>query len=87
MMSPLASLTEQYQYRPTPAKASLKRDAVLTLSAYATKKGLSLVPAYTEESGARAWVGVNTSRGGRRFLQTHADGIWRDNLLALAECR
>jgi hypothetical protein len=42
---------------------------------------------YTDERGARAWVGVNTSRSGRRFLQTHADGVWRDNLLALPECR
>ncbi len=42
---------------------------------------------YTDERGARGWVGVNTSRSGRRFLQTYADGIWRDNLLALPECR
>jgi hypothetical protein len=42
---------------------------------------------YTDERGARAWVGVNTSRSGRRFLQTYADGVWRDNLLALPECR
>ena len=42
---------------------------------------------YTEESGARAWVGVNIGHSGRKFLQTYADGIWRDNLLALLECR
>ena len=41
---------------------------------------------YTDERGARAWVGINTSSSGRRFLQTYADGIWRDNLLALPEC-
>ncbi|MCP3473217.1 DUF3892 domain-containing protein [Bradyrhizobium sp. CCGUVB1N3] len=23
---------------------------------------------------------------GRKFIQTHADGVWTDNLLALDEC-
>ena len=41
---------------------------------------------YTEERGARAWVGVNTSGSGLKFLQTYADGVWRDNLPALREC-
>jgi hypothetical protein len=41
---------------------------------------------YTKERNASAWVGVNTSAAGNKFLQTYADGIWRDNLLALAEC-
>jgi hypothetical protein len=41
---------------------------------------------YTAEDGASAWVGVRTSAAGNKFLQTHADGVWRDNLLALPEC-
>jgi hypothetical protein len=41
---------------------------------------------YTNESGASAWVGVRTSAAGNKFLQTHADGVWKDNLLALVEC-
>ncbi len=41
---------------------------------------------YTNESGAAAWVGVRTSAAGNKFLQTHADGVWKDNLLALKEC-
>jgi hypothetical protein len=41
---------------------------------------------YTSEGGSSAWVGVRTSARGHKFLQTHADGIWRDNLLALPEC-
>jgi len=41
---------------------------------------------YTQEGNAFAWVGVRTSAAGRKFLQTHSDGIWRDNLLALPEC-
>ena len=41
---------------------------------------------YTAEGGATAWVGVRTSAAGNKFLQTFADGIWKDNLLALKEC-
>jgi Protein of unknown function (DUF3892) len=41
---------------------------------------------YTNENGATAWVGVRVSAAGNKFLQTHSDGLWRDNLLALAEC-
>ncbi|MEA2878508.1 MAG: hypothetical protein QOF14_3704 [Hyphomicrobiales bacterium] len=41
---------------------------------------------YTSEGSASAWVGVRTSAAGNKFLQTHADGVWKDNLLALAEC-
>jgi hypothetical protein len=41
---------------------------------------------YTKEGNASAWVGVRTSSAGNKFLQTHADGVWKDNLLALPEC-
>jgi hypothetical protein len=41
---------------------------------------------YTREGNASAWVGVRTSAAGNKFLQTHADGVWKDNLLALPEC-
>jgi hypothetical protein len=41
---------------------------------------------YTKEGNASAWVGVRTSQARRKFLQTYADGIWKDNLLALPEC-
>ena len=41
---------------------------------------------FTNESGASAWVGVRTSAAGNKFIQTHADGVWKDNLLALKEC-
>jgi hypothetical protein len=42
---------------------------------------------YAQERGSSAWVGVRQSPTGHKFLQTHADGVWRDNLLALPECR
>ncbi|MGY4157918.1 hypothetical protein ACVINW_003760 [Bradyrhizobium sp. USDA 4461] len=41
---------------------------------------------YTDQGGARAEVGVRTSAAGNKFLQTYADGVWKDNLLALNEC-
>ena len=41
---------------------------------------------YTKEGSASAWVGVCTSASGHKFLQTYADGVWKDNLLALPEC-
>jgi hypothetical protein len=41
---------------------------------------------YTSEGNASAWVGVRTSAAGNKYLQTYADGVWKDNLLALPEC-
>jgi hypothetical protein len=41
---------------------------------------------YTQEGGNVATVGVRTSVAGHKYLQTYADGIWKDNLLALKEC-
>ena len=41
---------------------------------------------YVSEGGATVWVGVRTSAAGRKFIQTYADGVWRDNLLAQREC-
>ena len=41
---------------------------------------------YTNESGSVAWVGVRTSANGNKFIQTYANGSWKDNLLALKEC-
>jgi hypothetical protein len=41
---------------------------------------------YTKEGNAFAWIGVRISAAGNKFLQSHADGVWRDNLLALPEC-
>jgi hypothetical protein len=41
---------------------------------------------YTQEGSATAWVGVRTSVTGHKFLQTYADNVWKDNLLALREC-
>jgi len=40
---------------------------------------------YTFVGGKRADIGVR-ERDGRKFVQTHADGYWNDNLLALDTC-
>lgn len=40
--------------------------------------------AYVEDGGGhRADVGVVTPRNGQKYLRTHADGVWTNNLLAL----
>jgi hypothetical protein len=41
---------------------------------------------YTRDDGRVAWVGVRTSAAGNKYLQTHADGMWNNNLLAQSEC-
>ncbi|HEV3458838.1 MAG TPA: DUF3892 domain-containing protein [Thermoanaerobaculia bacterium] len=40
---------------------------------------------YTFEGGKRAEVKVR-SRDGAKYVQTQADGLWTDNLLALPRC-
>ncbi|MGE0266659.1 MAG: DUF3892 domain-containing protein [Candidatus Obscuribacterales bacterium] len=40
---------------------------------------------YTQVKGSRAAVGVVNGSNGK-YLRTHADGEWNDNLLALPEC-
>ncbi|WP_163511580.1 DUF3892 domain-containing protein [Fodinicola acaciae] len=42
--------------------------------------------AYVEDAySKRADVGVVTPTRGEKYLRTHADGIWTDNLLALPQ--
>lgn len=36
-------------------------------------------------SGKRAYIGVGRETGKAPYLRTYADGVWNDNLLALAE--
>lgn len=44
--------------------------------------------AYVRDSrGNQARVGTREHSNGTKYLQTYADGIWTDNLLALPECR
>jgi hypothetical protein len=40
---------------------------------------------FTQVNGQRADVGVANGPHGK-YLRTHADGYWNDNLLALNEC-
>lgn len=43
--------------------------------------------AYTQDSnGNMAFLGVNVSAAGHKYVQTHADGKWNNNLLSLNEC-
>ncbi len=42
---------------------------------------------YTNVGGKVAWIDIRTSATGIKYVQTHADGQWNNNLLALPECR
>ena len=40
--------------------------------------------AYVQDArGDRAYLAVRVSSAGHKYVQTYADGIWQDNLLAL----
>lgn len=39
-----------------------------------------------DATGRKAVVGVRRDVGKAPYLQTHADGYWNDNLLALPQC-
>lgn len=41
---------------------------------------------YTRDAGKTALVSVRTNAAGRKYLQTRADGLWSNNLLAQSEC-
>jgi hypothetical protein len=44
--------------------------------------------AYTLDSRSnRANIGTRENASGTKYLQTYADKVWTDNLLALPECR
>lgn len=40
-----------------------------------------------DRNGNKAFVYPRENAFGTRFVQTHADGVWTDNLLAVPECR
>jgi hypothetical protein len=39
----------------------------------------------TDSAGDKAYVGTRENEYGTKYIQTYADGIWNDNLLALPE--
>jgi len=41
---------------------------------------------YTSVAGKRADISVRREVGKAPYLQTHADGFWNNNLLALPQC-
>ncbi len=47
------------------------------------KKGVAYV---VDPAGNKAYVGTRENVNGTRYVQTYADGIWKDNLLALPSC-
>lgn len=46
------------------------------------------IEAYVQDvRGNKAYLTIRTSINGNKFVQTHSDGNWNNNLLALNECR
>lgn len=48
------------------------------------QKGVAYV---VDSKGNKAYVGTRENERGTKYLQTYADQVWTDNLLALPECR
>lgn len=48
------------------------------------QKGVAFV---VDAKGNKAYVGPRENARGTKYLQTYADQVWTDNLLALPECR
>lgn len=44
------------------------------------------IPAYVSDGFNKVWCGVRQNQHGTKFLQTHADNKWSNNLLALPPC-
>jgi hypothetical protein len=42
--------------------------------------------AYVSDGQRIAWCGVQKNQNGTKYLRTHSDGHWSDNLLNLPEC-
>ena len=47
------------------------------------KNGVAYV---VDSRGNKAYVGTRENANGTKYLQTYADKVWTDNLLALPEC-
>lgn len=68
---------------PNPEGNGRWRDTVANIVGFIEKEQHRF---YTREDDASVWVGVRTGATGNKFIQTYADGVWKDNLLALHEC-
>jgi hypothetical protein len=68
---------------PTPGGAGRWKDTVPNIVRIIESNAHRF---YIKEGNATAWVGVAMSAAGNKFLRTYADGVWKDNLLALPEC-
>jgi hypothetical protein len=57
------------------------------LEMYVWIKDKNGVASVSDSRGNKARVGTREHTNGTKYLQTYADGVWTDNLLALSECR
>ena len=57
------------------------------LEMYDWIKNQNGVASVADARGNKARVGAREHANGTKYVQTYADGVWTDNLLALPECR
>jgi hypothetical protein len=57
------------------------------LEMYDWIKNKNGVASVTDARGNSARVGAREHANATQYVQTYADGVWTDNLLALPECR
>lgn len=60
--------------------AQAKSNTRAEIVAFVEKGGKAYVE---DDDGDVAYLGVRVSSAGNKYVQTYADGIWTDNLLAL----
>jgi Protein of unknown function (DUF3892) len=63
-----------------------KSDTSTRLQVYDWIKNQGGVAYVLDSRGNRAGVGTRENSAGTKYLQTYADQVWTDNLLALPEC-
>ena len=68
---------------PKPDGSGRWKDTVANIIGFIERKEHRF---YTQEGDSRAWVGVQVSAAGNKYIQTYANDRWTDNLLALREC-
>jgi len=78
----------------TPSRSSAGQTNKLTRRARSTRlemydwiKNQNGVASVADARGNKARVGGREHANGTKYVQTYADRIWTDNLLALPECR
>ncbi len=68
-------------------EGTAESDKNTRLELYNSIKAKNGVAYVTDYRVNKAFVGTREHSNGAKYLQTYADGVWTDNLLALPECK